>query len=290
MDARRRAVVQAFTAVAESLAPLMVGEGISIPDAERVLRLVFVHAVAKGKGPTHSRLNASRVALLTGVDRHVVASILKRPMEEGLSGETRRHRLNRVLSEWYGDPDYTSVGRPKALDVRAPRNRKSFWTLSQTYAKDVYPGLILNELLKAGAVEKLSDGRVRPRMSSYKAGELSEDGVDEIAQRVRDLTGTLLHNLSHPDLRRGCGTVQTIDVDEKNLDLIRRVLQERSAVTLLALDQLLNSSKWQSSGDSSRRVRVGWTCYSFEGLLEDAGNEGKKKRSGHRRRRPKKQV
>jgi hypothetical protein len=277
MDTRREAVIRAFAAIAESFAHLFVGEGISSPEIEKLLRSVLVHTAAKGEEAKGSPPSDSRVALLTGVDRHVVASILKGPPRANPGLETRRHRLNRVLAEWHSDPDYLEGGRPKDLEIRGGRRRRTFWTLVRSHAKDVWPGLMLDELLKVAAVEKLADGRVRPLMRSYKASQLSEAGLDELAYRVRDLTQTLLYNLSHSDMPRVCGTVQSIDVDEQNLPLVRRELLARSDVTLNALDQLLNNQKLRRTGRSrARRVRIGWACYSFEEALpEELRNEEK---------------
>ena len=287
MAGRKRAVIEALISIAESIAPLLIAEGVSSPEAESVLRSVCVHEAARAEKGKGNRPNASRVALLTGVDRHVVASILKTP-ERADPGEreTRRHRLNRVLAEWHADPDYSDGGRPKDLEIRSRRRNRSFWTLSQTYAKDVYPGLILNELVNVGAVEKRPDGRVRPRMRSYKVSRFNEEGVFEIGYRVRDLTRTLLNNMSPAAWPRVCGTVQTIDADDKNLPLIRRALEERSNATLTAVDQLLNSPKWRRTDRSGRRVRIAWTCYSAEELLtEGSANEVKRTFPRGRRRR-----
>lgn len=286
MDSRKRAVIQALISMTESIAPLLIAEGVSSSEAESVLRSVCVHEAAKSEVAKGNRPNASRVALLTGVDRHVVATILKGPPRvDSAERETRRHRLNRVLAEWHADPDYIENSRPRALEVRSNRRKRTFWTLSQAYAKDAYPGLILQELVRVGAVEKLADGRVRPRMKAYKGMELNEEAVHEMGYRVRDLTRSLLNNLSDSEPARVCGTVQTIDIDEQNLPLVRRALEERSSATLAAIDQLLNSPKWRRGNSTGRRVRVAWTCYSSEEwLTESSGNEDKTKAPRAKRR------
>jgi hypothetical protein len=94
---------------------------------------------------------------------------------------------------------------------------------------------------------------------------------------MRDLSQTLLHNLSQSDMPRVSGTEQSIDVDEQNLPLVRRELQARSDVALNALDELLNYQRlWRTGRSRARSVRIGWTCYSFEeGLQEEPGNEEK---------------
>lgn len=268
MDGRRRAAMEALIAMAESIAPLLLAEGISCPDAERVLRSVCIHEAARAEASKGHRPNASRLALLTGVDRHVVARILKiAPKPDPTKLETHRHRLNRVLAAWHTDPDYCEAGRPRALEIRSGQRRKTFWGLSKTYAKDAYPPLILNELVKVGAVEKLRDGRVRPRARAYKSMELNEEAVQQIGARVRDLTRTMLNNLSPDAEPRVCATVQTVDVGEEQLALLRRAAQERGNAMMASMTQLLNSPRWRATAESAARVRVAFTCYLAEEAL-----------------------
>jgi hypothetical protein len=275
--------MEALIAMAESLAPLLLAEGVSCPDAERVLRSVCIHEAARAEQARGNRPNASRLALLTGVDRHVVARFLRlAPNTDPTKLQTHRHRLNRILTQWYSDPDYSEGGKPRALEVRAGERRRSFWSLSKTYAKDAYPPLILGELVKVGAVERLRDGRVRPRARTYKAMELDEQAVHDIGRRVRDLTRTMMHNMSSKEDPRVCASVQTIEIDQEQLASLCRVVQERSDTMLAAMEQVLKSPRWRKTNASGRRVRVSWTCYLSEDALEE--DVSSKERNVMRRR------
>jgi hypothetical protein len=270
--------MEVLMAMAESIAPLLLAEGIGCPDAERVLRSVCVNEAARAEEAKGNRPNASRLALLTGLDRHVVGWILRLgPKTDPSKIVTRRHRLNRVLVAWHTDPAYSEGGRPKALEIQGGPRRKSFWTLSKANAKDAYPPLILQELMKVGAVEQLRDGRVRPRARAYKAMELDQVAVKEIGRRVRDLTRTMLGNLSAEEKPRICKTVQ-IEVGEEQLELMRAAVEERSEALLGDMDQLLNSPRWRRKPASGRRVRIAWTCYSAEEPLSDGSAAEKEPR------------
>jgi hypothetical protein len=264
--------MEALIAMAESIAPLLIAEGVSCPDAERVLRSVCIHEAARAELVKGNRPNASRLALLTGVDRHVVATYLQiAPKGDPSRLETRRHRLNRVLSEWHSDPQYSDGGRPRALEVRAETERsKTFWSLSKTYAKDAYPPLILRELLKVGAVEQLRDGRVRPRARTYKAMELNASEVNQIGDRVRDLTRTMLNNMSPEGTPRVCETVESVDIDEEQVPMVRRALAERSEAMVSSMKQLLESPRWRRGAGSGRKVRVSWSCFAAEDQVQEA--------------------
>jgi len=136
--------------------------GITCPQAERLLRAVCVREAAEAEVKARKKPNFSRIALSTGLDRKEVARLLRRPLRIESQLETRPHPGDQVLEGWYADQTFAVKGRPLTLSIKAPRRGlPSFWSLANRYAPDVYPGLILRELLRIGAVETLYDGRVR---------------------------------------------------------------------------------------------------------------------------------
>jgi hypothetical protein len=146
------------------LAHLFADHGITCPQAERLLRAVCVHEAAVTEAKTRKKPNVSRIALLTGLDRKEVARLLSRPPRKESRFEARSHPGDRVLEGWYSDRTFRGKGRPLALSIKASRSKlASFWSLASRYAPGVYPGLLLRELLRVGAVEVLRDGRVRAR-------------------------------------------------------------------------------------------------------------------------------
>lgn len=146
------------------LAHLFAHHGITCPQAERLLRAVCVHEAAVTEAKTRKKPNVSRIALLTGLDRKEVARLLSGPPRKESLLEARSHPGNRVLEGWYSDRAFAGKSRPLALSIKASRSKlASFWSLANRYAPGVYPGLLLRELLRVGAVEALRDGRVRAR-------------------------------------------------------------------------------------------------------------------------------
>jgi hypothetical protein len=146
------------------LAHLFADHGITCPEAERLLRAVCVHEAAVTEAKTRKKPNVSRIALLTGLDRKEVARVLGQPLRTQFRPEARSHPGDRVLQGWYSDRTFAGKGRPLALSIKASQSKlASFWSLATRYAPGVYPGLLLRELLRVGAVEALRDGRVRAR-------------------------------------------------------------------------------------------------------------------------------
>ena len=163
------------------LAHLFAAHGVTCPQAERLLRAVCVREAAATEAKSRKKPNVSRIALLTGLDRKEVARLLKWSacLERVLA--TRSLPGDRVLEGWYADQTFAEKGRPLTLSIKAPQSGiPSFWSLARRYAPGVYPGLILRELLRVGAVKSLRDGRVRARRRRIVRGEASPGGAEKL--------------------------------------------------------------------------------------------------------------
>ena len=149
------------------LAQLFLQEGITTPEAESLLRAACVHQAAERVTRLGERkLNISRIAFATGLGRKEVARILKAPDP---SLRPLDHPANRVLEAWHTDGIFVVGNRPRSLPVKGGKSKRpSFWALATRYAPDVYPGLLLRELRRTGAVAELKDGRVQARMRCYR--------------------------------------------------------------------------------------------------------------------------
>lgn len=182
------AVLSAVEALFRPLARVLVEHGISSPEAESLLRAVWVHQLASEVAARRRRPNVSWIALVAGLDRKAVSLILKRPPRMGPASETHSQWANRVLAGWHSDPAFAKDDTPRVLPIKSVgRTRPCFWTLARRYSPGVYPGLILRELCRVGAVEKLQGGRVRARRRRYRAKELSDERASEMDPRVRKL-------------------------------------------------------------------------------------------------------
>src|ERR1700686_1980618 len=150
-------------AAVEPLVELFVELGITSPEAESLLRSLFIHkarqwlAASSADGEQPSDV---RVSLVTGVHRNFVRRILAEPPRIAAARERKKHRTARLLDAWHTDPAYLdSSGKPRDLSKREPE--PSFSTLAAAYAPGAAPGVVLQELQRPGVVRLLPDERVR---------------------------------------------------------------------------------------------------------------------------------
>jgi hypothetical protein len=274
---RKVAVLDAVEALFGPITQLLVSHGISSPEAESLLRAVCVHEAAKTDGDHRKKINVSRVALITGVDRAEVARILRaRPrVDPGL--ETRRH-VNKVLAGWHSDGDFVDENKPLTLRIKArDRKGKTFWALANRYAPGVYPGLVLNELIRVRAVQRLNDGRVRVRMRRYRTGVLSDESLRQIGYRTRDLIRTIVSSAIDSSWPHTCQAVETVDIDPKFLPLIRKLFGDQIDAMLSGMQEALKSSRWRRRRTTGRSVRIGVTAFSHEEELAGHVDKGAKR-------------
>ena len=286
-DPRKVTVLDAVEALFGPLTQLLVAHGVSSPEAESLLRAVCVHEAATTDRALRKKINVSRIALVTGVDRAEVTRILRGPPRVDPGLETRR-QVNKVLAGWHSDRDFVDENRPLTLRIKA-RNHggKSFWALVNRYAPGVYPGLLLNELIRVHAVQRLKDGRVRVRMRRYRSGLLSDESLRQIGYRTRDLMRTIVSSALDSAWPHTCQAVETVDIDPKFLPLIRKMFVDQIHTMLSGMQEALRSSRWRRTRSAGRRVRIGVTAFSHEEEWTGHTDEGVNREYKLQKNRPK---
>jgi hypothetical protein len=242
----------------------MLRHGLSAYDFSQMSNIAFVQAaqdILREQGKTSS---FSRVSTITGLHRHVVSNIVKsaavnRP-NLAAKKDYRRNRLARVLTGWFENPEYTDEnGQPRVLpfDGKAP----SFTGLVQSFSGDIYPTIILDELLRVGAVRVLKDGSLRAIARRYTLGGADSAALQHLGYSVRDLIGTLEHNIAVPaDKRWFEDSVVSIRLDSAAIPLFRQMLRRRGASFLEDVEGWISERETDSE---SRSVRAGVMVQMF---------------------------
>ena len=266
-EAGRAALARSAMAAVEPLVDLFLELGITSPEAESLLRSLFVHkarqwlAASSADGASPSDV---RVSLVTGVHRNFVRRILSEPPRIAAARERKKHRTARLLDAWHTDPAYLdSSGKPRDLSKRQPE--PSFSTLASTYVPGATPGVVLQELHRAGVVQFLSDDRVRVRSRTFRVHGVNASGMSELGSRGRELLETLIHNLRDPEARILCDSISSIEVDAGRVPVVRNLIARRAGNFLAAIEQELAIEAGLSRRNKSKkRVRIGVTAFESE--------------------------
>jgi hypothetical protein len=261
--AGKAVLARAAMSAAEPLVELFLELGVTSPEAESLLRSLFVHTarawLARSR-PAAGVPSDVRVSLVTGVHRNFVRRILAEPPRIAAEREEKGHPAERVLEAWHSVAKYLdSSGKPR--DLSEKDQEPSFQTLVMEELPGASPGMVLAELRRAGAVQILAEHRVRVRSRRFRWHGINAGNIGEFGSRGRELLDTLTHNLREPASRRFCESMPAIEIDATRAPFVRDLIARRASTFLTAMEQELTAAvSGTRAPGNTRRVRIGLTA------------------------------
>ncbi len=215
--------------------------------------------------------SVSRIALLSGLTRKEVQRLLDAPAANDKDSEAgeRYNRAARVVSGWVRDADFSDAdGNPKVLALQeGPQNRVSFAELVRRFSGDIPFRAVLDELLRVGVVEKLTDNTIQLKTRAYIPEGGDTDKLNILGTDVSDLVATIDHNLQHgakdPFFQR---KVMYDNVPAEALGEFRRLSGTQAQALLERLDKWLSQHDRDTHPETTGtgRMRTGIGIYYFE--------------------------
>lgn len=162
-----------------------------IHDLEELAKKAFVELASEEIRKTTTKINVSRISVLTGLYRKDVARILE---GEGKTDAEQPHSiLGRVIGQWEQDRRFqTRQGEPRVLSCDGPDSE--FRTLVEKVSKHVNSSTVLFELQRSGAVELTAKGAKLVRRS-YSLRDDALDAFGILAQDIDTLIQAVEENV-----------------------------------------------------------------------------------------------
>jgi Family of unknown function (DUF6502) len=194
----KNGVLAALTQICEPLADFILESGLSVREAQQIIRKAAISAVAKRQLERSGRVNISGISAATGIPRGEVSKVLSQAGRTAAREPGREQSTHRVLAAWRADSKYRSAsGNPAPLKMYG--RGASFESLAKTYGKGLSARAILDELLRTQAAR--IDREQVVFLTTLVAVErgVNSNFVKVFAQRVAELMSTMLHNRRHPE-------------------------------------------------------------------------------------------
>jgi Family of unknown function (DUF6502) len=263
----KAAMARAAMVAVEPIVEVLLDIGVTSPEAESLLRSVFVHKARTWlarQNPKKAAPSDARVSLVTGVHRNFVRHILAEPPRIAKSRQKKGSRASKVLNAWHQDPAYLDgSGKPRDLAEKGPL--PSFQSLANTYLPGAAPGVLLDELKRARLVQSLSANRLRVRSKSFRFHGLNLASVTDLGARTRELVETLNYNIHCPDHRRFLDSLPIVELDQDRIAAVRELISRRSSTFLAKMEhELAGAVSASKSTKSKRKIRIGITIFSTE--------------------------
>lgn len=246
---------------------LLLKTGIGWKEFAAVARARFVQVATREFGIRGRPTNASRVAILTGIDRRDV-----RKLRTGSSAAEPgfMSKPTQVLEGWYRDPEFLdSDGKPK--DLTLSRNG-AFAKLVRRYAAGIPVVAMIKELRAAGAVQKSKGNKLRVLKQTYIPRELSDNQIRLWSSALRDLGVTLETNLmraseEQPRFER---RALSLGVDKAALPEFRDFLESEGQAFLERVDAWLQTHRAAAQSLQSDAIRLGVGVYHIQDVHSGA--------------------
>ena len=261
------------------LVRLLLRHAVPMAAFEEMARQVYVEVALVDFSLPDKKVSASRVSILTGLNRKEVARLMAEPAD-GATEETtgRYNRAARVLTGWVRDPAFCDAhGEPGALPMEGD---VSFAALVKRHSGDMPMRAVLDELLRVGAVQQCDDGRVQLMTRAYVPQTSDVDKLGILGTDVADLVTTIDHNLQHgTDDPRFQRKVMYHSLDARALPAFRKLSATQAQALLEKFDHWLAAHDMDSPADvtgdgKGERARVGVGIYYFEERLSGANATG----------------
>ena len=271
-ESLKAAVRLAALRILDPLVKWLMEAGLGVGDVVSLVKIAAVRAARErglAAGGEARRPNVSRIAVVTGLTRVEVTNILATGAADPVY-DRGRQRAERVLSGWWNDVAFQDAsGHPAVLPLRG--GKRSFAGLAERYSGERWlVATIVEELLRAKAVRRLPDGRLKAVTRSLATVGWDPAGVLAFGEQLSEHCATLLHNLSSPAHARYVRRVVNVRLDPKYVPMLTRDLTEQAQGFADAADDALNHPGHSLTGRSREKgASLGIAVYLFETREEE---------------------
>src|SRR5215467_6343645 len=264
--ALRARILDALERLLDPIVLLLLKSGITWREFADLAKVKFVQVATKEFGIRGRPTNASRVAILTGINRRDVRKLRVVTAEQPVVvAPGFMSKPTQVLDGWFHDANFrTANGEPRDLQVR--EGEDSFAALVRRYTPGIPHVAMIKELRVAGAIEELPDGRVRALKRSYIPRELADNQIRLWGSVLQDVGTTLEHNVmrkssEHPRFER---RALSLTIERRALPEFETFLAAEGQAFLERIDDWLAAHQADNSGkDSPPTLRLGVGVYQI---------------------------
>jgi hypothetical protein len=256
------------------LVKLLISQGVSHGDFSEAAKDVYVE-VAIRHFDKSTKVNQSRVAILTGLTRKEVKNVIDRAMRSEPHGKNFS-RPSRVLAGWHSDPLFVGpYGVPLEIPYESPVDGgiPSFVDLVRTYSGDMAPRPMLKELLRIGAVVESENGTFKVLRRDFIPEALSADLVERLGEVTHNFFSTAARNIEKKG--QDGGLFERIvfaenGVTDQTVELFDEFVKHRGQEFLEELDNWLVAREKEEKS-VARTIQTGFGMYHYIEEPDDKG-------------------
>lgn len=254
-------LLEALRFMMKPLVRLLVNQGVTHAEFSEAMKDVYVETAIRHFSDD-SKVNKSRIAILTGMTRKEVKNVIDRALAQE-QGRKNKSRPERVLTGWHHDPDYQGpYGIPLELPYEADDDEPSFVDLVKRYSGDMSPRAMLEELVRGGSVLEI-DKKLKVLRRDFEPTALSSKLISRLGEVGHYVFGTAAANIEKKE--QGGGHFDRFafaddGCSDEVIERLDRYIKERGQLFLEEVDRWFASVKDLNSPDEQRRDTGVYVC------------------------------
>jgi Family of unknown function (DUF6502) len=201
-DNLKRTLHAAVLRLLRPLVRLLLHHSVPYETFADLARWVYVDVAEKEFTLAGKKQTASRISVITGLNRKEVARLQDMTVEDNTGAIESFNRAEKVVTAWLHEyPKAKSPTRAAPLPIEGEH---SFASLVKRYSGDMPVRAVLDELIRVGVVRKLDTGEVE----LVSKGQIVADAENRQALLTlfgtdsEDFISTIAHNVMAPDERK----------------------------------------------------------------------------------------
>ncbi len=250
--ATRSRILDALGQLLEPVVLLLLKSGLTWREFSDLAKAKFVQVATEEFGIRGRPTNASRVSILTGLDRRDVRKLRLALAHRPTVDPGFMSKPSQVLDGWFHDPEFLAAsGRPRDLEMEGDAG--SFSSLVRRYAPGIPPVAMVKELRAAGAIADVGDTKLRALKRAYIPRELNADHIRLWGSVLKDIGTTWEHNLTRTGEQRSRFERRAINlrIDRKAIPEFQSFLEQEGMAFLERVDDWLSAHE-ANDGDGAR--------------------------------------
>jgi Family of unknown function (DUF6502) len=189
-------LVHAFQKILRPLVKILIRSGVRYDEFCQLIKGVYIESGIRDGIGLPGDPSLSKVAIATGIGKRDVETYVSDSSRSIKPKRTIQAALSEVLHRWHTDPTYLGpYGVPLEIEFAAGKGR-SFADLASSVDDSIEPGILLEELLKSGAVTNSGERHLKVLSRTFLVPEpMSPVMLEYFGNTITNLTTTLEFNM-----------------------------------------------------------------------------------------------
>lgn len=250
------------------LVRILVRNSIPYRDFSGIVKTLFARIALDELSKKGQHVSLAKLAIVSGLTRRELAQVFAEDDSLNRALASNAAAIAHLLQGWHTDPEFTGpYGFPRELsDSRSSSGQLGFAELVGRYAPQSHMEVMMDELLRVGAMERLADSKLlKVLMRTYIPEKMAPELIEVFSRGVRRYVETVDHNLGNnfgEEKRFERWVFPDFGLDPKDWGQFRELVNDRLVRLIDDLDtKFVEFNKAAQTSEGSLSVGVGFYVY-----------------------------